>query len=722
MNRKERRAAAKTGQLPVGFSPTFAVSGEKTRIDGLRAAALQHYQTGRFREAGHICSQILALDSANVAALHITGLLALQAGRNDVAINILGTAIRLNDRIADLYTAIAEALQRIGQFEQAIFNYRQALALDPADPEIHYNCGNVFLKLERFKDAVNSYDRALAIRPDLPRALNNRAHALTNLGQINEALASYDQAVNISPNFVEALYNRGALLMRLKRFDEALTSFSSALTVEPNNAAVLNARGNLWSELERYDKAAKDFECLLAVDPNHDYAKGALLASRLRYCDWTDYQVSVEEIEKNVADDQRVAVPFLSLCTSTSPKIQLRCAEIFGKTWFEQPREMLWKGECYQHERIRVAYLSAHFHVHATSLLMAGLFELHDKSRFETVAISYGPDSRDQLRERLLGSFDHFIDVRHLRDEEVAGVLRDLEIDIAVDLMGYTLDSRPGILAYRPAPLQVSYLGYPGTMGSNYIDYIIADGTVIPESEERFYSERIVYMPDSYQVNDYKRSISDHTPGRLAAGLPSTGFVFCSFNQHYKIAPPMFDIWMTLLRQTEGSVLWLLDGLPPTVRNLRQEAEKRGVAAERLIFAPRVRPEEHLARHRLADLSLDTLPYNAHTTASDALWAGLPLVTCCGTSFAGRVAASLLKAVGLPELITKNLKDYEDLALKLATDGNQLATIKAKLAKNRTVAPLFDSHRFCRCIENAYATMWGRQQRRAPPASFAVSL
>jgi predicted O-linked N-acetylglucosamine transferase (SPINDLY family) len=367
-----------------------------------------------------------------------------------------------------------------------------------------------------------------------------------------------------------------------------------------------------------------------------------------------------------------------------------------------------------------VAYLSADFRDHATSYLLAGLFELHDLERFETVAISFGPAIPSDMRTRLKAAFRKFIDVGHMSDLSISRLLRELEIDIAVDLMGYTKNCRPEILASRPAPIQVNYLGYPGTMGADYVDYILADRFVIPDNQRHSYSEKVVYMPDTYAANDSKRRIADRTPTRAEVGLPETGFVFCSFNNSYKITPSIFDIWMRLLRDVEGSVLWLLATNTSAVGNLRREAEARGIQPDRLVFAPRVKLEDHLARHRLADLFLDTLPCNAHTTASDALWAGLPLVTCLGSTFAGRVAGSLLNAIGLQELITRSLVDYEALALRLARDRKALAEIRTALAQSCKTYPLFDTSRFRRHIEAAYVTMWQRYQAGELPAHFAV--
>ncbi|MGP1609654.1 MAG: O-linked N-acetylglucosamine transferase, SPINDLY family protein, partial [Burkholderiales bacterium] len=404
---------------------------------------------------------------------------------------------------------------------------------------------------------------------------------------------------------------------------------------------------------------------------------------------------------------------------SDSAAEQLQCARTYAARKYPVISP-LWVGERYRHDRIRIAYLSADFYLHATSHLMVELFERHDKMHFEVSAWSFGPDTRDAMRARLQKSFEQFHDVRIQSDTEVAALLRAQEIDIAIDLKGFTDGCRPAIFARRVAPIQVNYLGYPGTTGADYMDYIIGDAEVIPEGHDDFYSERVVRLPDSYQVNDSKRVISGRVPGRAEAGLPESGFVFSCFNNSYKITPEVFAVWMRLLQRVEGSVLWLLEDNAAASRNLRLEAEAMGVRADRLVFAPRLLPPDHLARHRLADLFLDTLPCNAHTTASDALWAGLPLLTCRGHAFPGRVAASLLRAIGLPELITDSLADYEALAFRLATTPALLADIQSRLAQNKTTHPLFDIDRYRRHIESAYITMHERYQRGEVPQGFSV--
>jgi predicted O-linked N-acetylglucosamine transferase (SPINDLY family) len=371
-------------------------------------------------------------------------------------------------------------------------------------------------------------------------------------------------------------------------------------------------------------------------------------------------------------------------------------------------------------ERLRVAYLSADFHEHATAYLMAELFERHDRQRFEWFGLSYGPPDSSPMRKRLEAAFGRFIDISRQPTERIAELVRDLGVDIAVDLKGYTGDYRLDIFAYRAAPIQVSYLGYPGTTGTNYIDYIIADRHVIPPERREFFTEQVVYLPDSYQVNDSKRPLANLALQRSDVGLPEHGFVFCSFNYPYKITPEMFDVWMRLLRKVEGSVLWLYADVELALKNLLKEAVARGVSPDRIVCAQFVKHDDHLARLRLADLFLDTLPVNAHTTASDALAAGLPLVTCAGESFAARVAASLLHAIGLPELATHSLEEYEALVLDLATDAGRLADIRSRLARNRETHPLFDTDRFRRHIESAYLMMWERHQRGLAPEGFAV--
>jgi predicted O-linked N-acetylglucosamine transferase (SPINDLY family) len=501
---------------------------------------------------------------------------------------------------------------------------------------------------------------------------------------------------------------------------EALATCDRALALQPDDPDLLANRGNALYALKRFGEAGETFARLVALAPDYDYAAGILLRCRLLCCDWADVAERTRDLERAVESGRRVVHPFAFLVNSQSPSAQLQCARTYVADQCPPAARPVAAGRAYRRDRIRIAYLSTKYHDHAGAYLTAGLFEAHDRQRFEITAVSLGPAAEGGMRERLVRAFDRFVDVRGRSDVEVAQMLAEAEIDIAVDLTGHAADSRPGILAHRPAPIQVNFLGFPGTLGADYIDYIVADRFVIPPGDEAWYAEQVVRLPDTYQVNDGKRRIAELTSTRAEAGLPDTGFVFCCFNHNYKIMPEIFDIWMRLLDHVPGSVLWLLEDNVEAAASLRREAERRGVGPERLVFAPRRALDEHLARHRLADLFVDTLPYNAHTTASDALWAGLPVVTCMGRTFAGRVAGSLLDAVGLPDLVTHSLPDYGALALKLATTPDMLSAIRARLARNRTTYPLFDTDRFRRHLESAYATMWERHQRGLPPAGFAV--
>jgi protein O-GlcNAc transferase len=464
----------------------------------------------------------------------------------------------------------------------------------------------------------------------------------------------------------------------------------------------------------------------VAAKTDHAHAFGGAADCVIKLCDWDRRARIAGDFGAHVSGKRSIIPPFVLLGYSDDPGLQLQCSRNYIENRVPSPPQPLLSGEASRHEtrrhdKVRVAYLSADFRQHPMMQLMAGLFERHDRSRFEIIGVSFGADDGSELRKRVVAAFDRFYDVGRKSDEDVARLLRDLQVDIAIDLMGHTLDSRPGILAHRPAPIQASYLGYAGTTGAEFVDYIIADKTVVPFEHQPFYTERIVHLPDCYLVSDAKRNIVGKTPSRQESGLPEKGFVFCCFNNIWKIAPDVFSVWMRLLRAVDGSVLWLPPGNEGAERNLRREAQARGINAVRLVFASHLPLyDDHLARHRLADLFLDTLPYNAHATASDALWMGLPVLTNEKSAFAGRVAASLLYAVGLPGLVTHGLEEYEAVALKLATDPPTLRSIRRKLEVNRLTHALFDTDRFRRHIEAAYATMWATWQRGESPASFAV--
>jgi protein O-GlcNAc transferase len=530
------------------------------------------------------------------------------------------------------------------------------------------------------------------------------ARELYRAGKFAEALALLDSELKSAPGRAELWGNRGTVLVAAKRLEEACESFGRALVLRPDLTGARNNRGNALLLLGRYEEAARDFERVAEDNPDAPYALSYLAQCRLHCCDWRDLDSLRAKLLRDLKAGKPAVTPIIATSLLDSPADQRAAAQILAAREFPA-LPPLWRGERYGHEKIRLAYVSADFHSHATATLMAGVFEHHDKARFETIAVSFGPDDHSPMRARLEKAFTRFVDVAGKSDGEIAALLKELEIDIAVDLKGYTSQARPSIFARRVAPVQASYLGYPGTMGGKFIDYLLADATVIPEGDEGFYSEKIARLPVCYQANDNTRPIAGVSASRAESGLPEDAVVFCCFNNSYKILPDIFAIWMALLAQVEGSVLWLMDENPATTRNLRREAERRGIAPSRLVFAPRLPPERHLARHACADLFLDTLPYNAHTTASDALWAGLPVLTALGAAFPGRVAASLLKAAGLSELIADSLGAYEALALKLARTPEMLARLKKRLTENRRACPLFDTARFTRDLERVFETM-----------------
>jgi predicted O-linked N-acetylglucosamine transferase (SPINDLY family) len=750
---------------------TPELSAEALRLAG----AL--YERGDWANVEALCRQIVQSSPEQFEALELLGIVAARTRRADEAARLLRRAATVRPDDPSPHNNLGNVLKDLGSFEEALQSFDRALELNPGFAYAYNNRAHALEGLGRYTEALASYDRALELDPSLAAAHYGRAQLLQPLGRLEESLAGYERVLALRPDLVSAVSGRADVLRLLGRRDEAIDGYGRALDIEPRQAECRNSRGLLLRELGRFDEALEDFEradyaeaCFnravtlreltrnaeamdgfertLSIDPNRAeayYNRGLMryelghalealadldaaldlqpdrlefrllwLHVKLQLCDWRELGAQLPVFLSELRRTRAAVAPFCLLALTDSPELMRAAAEAWvhanapASTLPVIPKRR-------SAERIRLGYFSADFHNHATIHLAAELFERHDRNRFELVAFSFGKLRQDGMRQRTEAAFTRLLDVRHLADRDVALLARELGIDIAIDLKGFTHDARPGIFAQRAAPVQVAYLGFPATMGAPYIDYMVADAMTIPPASRTHYTESLVYLPHSYQVNDRQRPIAPRSYSRSELGLPSDGFVFCSFGRAWKISPEVFDVWMGILRRVDRSVLWLLDEGATAASNLRREAEARDVSGARLIFAPRLALAEHLARHRVADLFLDTLPCNAHTSASDALWAGVPVLTCTGSSFAARVAGSLLRAVGLPELIMTAAADYEAVAVELATQPMHLADLKVRLARARLDLPLFDSARLVRHLEGAYLHMLQRWQAGLAP-------
>jgi len=625
----------------------------------------------------------------------------------------------MNPQIGSLLNQALDAL-RNSHLEMAEAYLKEALILEINNPHTLRLLGVVAAQRAEYEKAIEFFSASINAFPEYAVAHSNLGNVYAKLRQFDQALSAYEQAALLDPQDAETWSNAGIVFFELKRFEEAIALYDKALAIHPNYAEALCNKGNALDELKRYEEAIACYEKALSINPNIDWAPGVWMHLKLKVSSWENLEANVEVLLAKITAGEKVSNPFPLLAMSDDPMLHRQASEIFAHYQYPSNSTL---GPIAKHpkgEKIRIGYFSADFHNHATGYLLAELIELHDKKQFELIGISFGPNQDDEMRIRLQQSFDQLIDASTMSDIEIAQLSRDLKIDIAVDLKGFTQNCRTGIFAYRAAPIQLSYLGYPGTMSTHYIDYLIADQTLIPQEAQQAYSEKIAYLPNSYQANDRKRVISEKQFTKGDLGLPEQGFIFCSFNNNYKILPATFEIWMRILKAVDGSVLWLYEDNAAAADHLRQEAEKRGVHPSRLVFAKRMPLAEHLARHQLADLFIDAFPCNAHTTASDALWAGLPVLTLMGNSFASRVAASLLKAIELPELITSTPQAYEALAIEVAKKPAKLAALKQKLASNRLTTPLFDTPQFTKDLEQSYVQIYERYQAGLPPEHIFV--
>jgi predicted O-linked N-acetylglucosamine transferase (SPINDLY family) len=720
----------------------------------LTNAGFTQHQAGRLEQAEALYRKVLEKDPDHPEALHLLGLIAYQQEKFASAIALIQRALPELSDMPEVHLNLGNALREAGRLGDATGSYRRALAIDPDYGMAHsnlartlndqglfeaglessrravelmpgflgaqVNCAAALLGLERVAEAEAPLRRVVDLAPDRAEAHHDLGKILATLGRLDEAVASYHQALVINPDYAEAHYNLGRALSAQSHLDWAEASYRRTLALDPDHAHAHYGLANVFRTQRKLTEAIACFGRAVTLDSSDLVSLANWFRERQNICDWASYREDESRARSALKAQASPFAPSLLLALSSTPEEQLTCARRVSAKIAVPKATMLSRPQPRRDKRIRLGYLSSYFRRHPVAFPIAGLIEHHDRQRFDVAGYSTGPDDQDAMRARLIGAFDRFVDIDKTTEREAAELIHSDGIDILIDLDGYTGPSRTAIFAFRPAPVQVNYIGFPGTMGAEFIDYIIVDRFLVPPGQQDFFSERLVHLPHCYLCTDDRREIAERTPTRAECELPETGFVFCCFHTCYKITPTLFEIWLRLLKQVPGSVLWLLHANPWATANLKREATARGVAPERLVFAPLQPPSEHLARQRLADLYLDTLPYNANTTAIEALWVGLPLVTCAGKTFAGRMAGSAIQAIGLSKLITTSLKEYEALALRLATEPGRLARLRQKLARNRSTMPLFDTARFARNLEAAYRQMWEIWRAGRPPAPISV--
>jgi predicted O-linked N-acetylglucosamine transferase (SPINDLY family) len=721
--------------------------------DALHLLGVALTQSGQFASGAALIEQSLSVNPLQPVAAANLGHALMAMNRSDDALAAYDRSLAMSANDAAAHNGRGSALTALGRLSEALQSFDRALLLAPGFLEALNNRGVALLKLRRHEEAIRTLGIVLAARPDDAKALTNRAAAHHGSARYAEALADCEVALRGSPRLLEARRVRAAALHALRRLAEALAETDTWLAIKPDDAEALVLRANVLRELGRSDEAREAYRAALGIQPHHadalillgslemaekrfeaaadafkqlralapdrDFVRGALLHAQLHLFDWTDYAAGRQAILDAFDAGARPDQPLSFLALSDDPERQRHCARGLQPP-YDSSTSPTRSGSDRDRDRIRVAYVSADFLEHPMSYLLAGVFEMHDRARYDVVGISLRADHASPTAKRVSRAFERFMDVSGRSDDDIAGLIRDLDVDIAVDLMGHTAEDRPGILRGRPAPLQVNYIGYPGTMGAPHIDYLIADRFVIPAELAQFYDEGVVHLPDCFQPNDANRVPAMIGATRSSVGLPETGFVWCTFHGSFKINPPTFDVWARLLKYVPDSVLWLLASGTTAEANLRREAALRGVDPRRLLFAQRVSYPEHLARLALADLCLDTWPFNGGATTSDALWMGVPVISRTGHAFASRMSGSLLTTLGVPELVTGNFEDYENLARTLATNPAELAAIKSKIGGAKTSSPLFATDRYRRHLEAAYAIMVGRRRRGEPPDDFAV--
>ena len=664
------------------------------------------FQNGQLNKAKELCLEILADEPKNFEILHLLGIIAFQEKNYDVSIEFIKKAIEINPKQAEANNNLGIAHNEIKKFNEAIEYFNAAILINPNFADAYNNLGIALKNTGKVDSAIYNWKKSIEINPNNSHTNNNLGNALVENKKYESAIKYYDKAIKIDKNFYEAYFNLGNALQEIDLHEEAIKNYDKAINIKINYAESFYNKGNSLIKLDLIDEAIKNYENAFKIKPSLNNLLGTLIFNKNLICKWDSYNQNVNYLKDEILKKKKVSSVFPSLSIYDSPSLHKILAETNASDKSKNLTNINIIPDREINKKIKIGYYSADFGNHAMSSLLIRLFELHDKSKFELIAFSLKTKNNEKIKERIISSFDKFIDADSMSDKEIVQTSRKLKIDIAVDLMGFTKSNRFGIFVERCAPIQINYLGYPGTLGSKSIDYIIADKIIIPKENEKYYSEKIIYLPNTYQVRDSTQKISKNIFKKNDIGLPENSFVFCCFNKHYKITPNVFDIWMRILNKVDNSILWLIQDTNNGIQNLFKEAQNRNVDPKRIIFANRINTEKHLARHKMADLFIDTFPYTAHTTCSDALWSGLPVITRIGQSFASRVSASLLSAIGLPELITKSAEEYENLIFELSTNLQRLDEIKNKLRENISTKPLFNTELFTKNIELAYKTAY----------------
>tara|TARA_Y100001935_G_scaffold221401_1_gene195619 strand:+ start:482 stop:2650 length:2169 start_codon:yes stop_codon:yes gene_type:complete len=722
-------------------------------MNNLLKSAIDFYQNKQFVEAEKICQNILDLDSNNFDAINLLAAISFQNKSFSKSIELFKKACKINPNKADLYNNLSIAYMQEKNFKEAIWSWDEATKLKPNFFQAYFGKGNAYSDLKDYSNAINNFKKAIEINKNYKEAYNNLGtlyanlkdyknaliifkkavlikpvhfNEFNNLGNVyyelnkyKDSIENYNLAIKINPDFALTYYNKAKALQKVNFIEESIINYEKAISLNKNFSEAYQNLGNIYMDLKILDKSIYNHKKALKINPGIKFLLGTIIQSKYGMCDWDNFEYESKFLEKEILGGKKSASPFSTLLIYDSPSLQLKSSNIFLESEFQASN---WtKKEKVRNKKIRVAYYSSDFHNHATMYLMANLFELHDKSKFEIYAFSFGPDDNSQIRKRVIKTFDKFIDVKQKTIKEIVEISRNENIDIAVDLKGFTKDNRFELFIKRCAPIQISYLGFPGTTGSNCIDYIVADKIVIPDQNKKYYSENIIYLPNSYQVNDATLSISEKNFTRKEFGLPENSFVYSCFNNTYKILPEMFYTWCKILDKVKNSVLWLLADNDIAKTNLKKILVSKGIDQNRLIFASRMKHSEHLARLKLADLFLDTFPCNAHTTASDSIRSCLPIITLRGKSFASRVTSSLLSSVGLDKLITDTKQVYEELAIKIAMDNNYLSLIKNELKNNIKTKPLLNTSIFTKNLERAYFIAYEKYINNKKPDNIEIN-